>query len=142
MALKETTWRPDTCGCVLTYTWDDAVPQDQRTNTPARVVTACVAHPALSVAVHHDTVVKENRKKNLVRAALVGSLGPQHKRQLKDQDGLDAGEDFAVGLEFGWTFDSQRALRVTVRGLPSNEKQALRRALKAIKEHEDVVLDD
>jgi hypothetical protein len=56
--IQTTTWRPDTCGCIISYQWDDAVPQATRTHTyhtwvpgPTCVISASVTnattHPAI-----------------------------------------------------------------------------------------------
>lgn len=36
MAERTTRWKPDTCGCTVDYSWDDAVPE-------ADLVLTCVA---------------------------------------------------------------------------------------------------
>jgi hypothetical protein len=47
--LQTTTWHPDTCGCVISYQWDDAVPAEQRKHTFASVDSSkCkTAHPPI-----------------------------------------------------------------------------------------------
>ena len=38
MTVKTTRWSPDTCGCVLEYSWDDALPQEARVHVYADTV--------------------------------------------------------------------------------------------------------
>ena len=38
MDICETQWSPDTCGCVVTYTWDRDIPQEQRVHTPNKII--------------------------------------------------------------------------------------------------------
>src|SRR5690349_7350114 len=65
-----TTWRPDTCGCVLRLEWDDAAPLELRTHTPT--VTPCEAHRAHSShEAAYGAVLAENQTKNRAVAALV-----------------------------------------------------------------------
>lgn len=65
MTLQTTRWSPDTCGCVLEYTWDDAVPEVLRVHTPARVVTVCSVHQALAgLSNRFGAVSQENTRKN------------------------------------------------------------------------------
>jgi hypothetical protein len=49
MSLQVTTWSPNTCGCVISYQWDDTVPQASRTHKFVSVDhTKCVSvHPAV-----------------------------------------------------------------------------------------------
>jgi hypothetical protein len=101
MAIKRTRWTPDTCGCVLEYEWDDALPVDARVHRAVDAVP-CAIHASIHQAraarageAHrhlHATVVEENRRKNQTLAALA-----------------EAGHDVA-GL--GWHFDQTRTLRI------------------------------
>lgn len=65
--LKRTRWQPDTCGCVIEYEWDDAVPQEERTHNYVAHV-ACARHQAASATL--ATVHSENRRKNEAVEAL------------------------------------------------------------------------
>lgn len=65
MVIRTTRWSPDTCGCVLEYDWDDAVSQDARTHTFARVVERCSVHAEIPVDEDNfNTVTGENKRKN------------------------------------------------------------------------------
>ncbi len=41
--MKTTRWRPG-CGCVLEYSWDPSVPEDEREHVDPVVVEACERH--------------------------------------------------------------------------------------------------
>jgi hypothetical protein len=65
MTIRTTSWSPDTCNCTLEYTWDDAVPEDQRTHTPANIVRRCSAHtPLADTNSVFNTIMEENPRKN------------------------------------------------------------------------------
>lgn len=49
MAIKRTTWHPDTCGCVIEYEWDEAAPHQSRVHTGVRAVP-CALHAHLGNA--------------------------------------------------------------------------------------------
>lgn len=42
--IKTTRWRPNTCGCVLEYTWDTEDPSHVRTHSQSRIVVQCQQH--------------------------------------------------------------------------------------------------
>ena len=44
MATRTTRWSPDTCDCIVEFTWDDSVREDQRTHTLSNVINKCPAH--------------------------------------------------------------------------------------------------
>lgn len=75
MAIQRTRWRPDTCDCIFTYTWDDAVPVDQRQHTIVEA-SRCLHHASLDPSTAYDTVLNsENRVKNLAIADVVAATG-------------------------------------------------------------------
>lgn len=63
--LKVTRWSPDTCSCILEYSWDDTTSEDTRTHTPTAIVQRCTAHQNLpDTNTHFNGVADENRLKN------------------------------------------------------------------------------
>jgi len=64
--MKQTTrWSPDTCGCVIDYEWDDAVPDSERTHIISKVITKCPAHASVGLPnIHFTQVLDENTTKN------------------------------------------------------------------------------
>lgn len=65
--IKQTTWHPDTCDCVLIYEWDTEHPSETRVHTPVSGLP-CDRHSAHyeqgGIAQHHQTVTAENQRKN------------------------------------------------------------------------------
>jgi hypothetical protein len=70
MKMQKTRWRPDTCGCVLEYTWDSDLPQESRTHT-VHSVAKCPAHSTLTIEEAWGQVKDENETKNQAIGLLV-----------------------------------------------------------------------
>lgn len=65
MTINTTRYSPDTCECVIEYTWDDSVPEDQRQHSLSTYVNKCPAHSALaSDTARWNAVFEENPRKN------------------------------------------------------------------------------
>lgn len=79
--IHTTRWSPDTCGCVLDYTWDDEVPSDRRVHAFGEAVRTCVEHMLLTGKPLYDTVFAENQRKNRVLALAqerISHIAPEH----------------------------------------------------------------
>ncbi len=64
MAKHLTRWRPDTCGCVIEYEWDDAEAEEARQHVPKKI-DACPDHPASGdLAADFATILAHNRAAN------------------------------------------------------------------------------
>lgn len=92
-----TTWRPDTCGCTVTYETD--------ADGTMRLVrnALCPAHISVPAAKCLDVLLAENREKNMARQAVLASVGGD------------------PGPEFQWVFEDSptggpRTLRCALRG--------------------------
>lgn len=95
--IKTTRWRPDTCECVLEYSWDDSVSQNKREHINPVAVQTCEAHKALASHSAKYTAVSEestNRQKALeiIKASL-----PDHVQERTQDDGTVVTE-FKPGL--------------------------------------------
>lgn len=103
MAIQTTRWSPDTCQCVIEYTWDDTVPEDSRVHSLGAYRTKCSLHTALSDSSAYTEVAEQNPRKNkIIERARV-----QFPR-LFGTNGNFLGT---------WSFDSNRVLHVIVTGL-------------------------
>jgi hypothetical protein len=118
--IRTTTWRPDTCGCVLSYAWDDAVPDDQRVHTPESL-TPCAEHAGVrDVNDGHAIVTAENQSKNVAVSAVAAALGWQPAvRHPRVPDVILTPE---VNPEFAphavpWSFDASRVLGIDATAL-------------------------
>lgn len=74
MATRITQWKPDTCNCVMEYSWDDAEPENTRTHSFARAVQLCDAHSARSPEDAFDQVKSENLVKNVAATEFASAL--------------------------------------------------------------------
>jgi hypothetical protein len=110
MSLRQQKWSPDTCGCVLLETWDDATDQAARVHTYHAVEHACPAHTHLSGEAVYQAVRGENRRKNLV-AVIAKALHAPFEH-----------------ADYTWSFDAQRRVVATVAGLSVGQQQALQQA--------------
>ena len=64
MATKTTKYSPDTCDCVIEYTWDDSVPADIRTHTLSTYINKCSAHSGLATDQDRwNSIFEENPRK-------------------------------------------------------------------------------
>ena len=106
--IKTTTWSPDTCGCRIEYDWDTEVSQASRKHTLKQFVKRCPAHNTGTEADAYVAVVDENTRKNILRGAILKDFP-----ELVVTDG-DGNVDFKAGVTFGWAFDDQRRLVVTL----------------------------
>ena len=113
MALHTTQWRPDTCGCVLSYSWDDEVPAEQRTHTPGPA-QPCAAH-ARNPAGAFEAAMGENRLKNKV----LGHVGAT---------------DPALLEKVAWAFDADRKLSLDLKALPVTDRARVRALVAALPE--------
>ena len=96
MTFKTTRWSPDTCGCVLEYDWDDAVPQEQRVHLFRGIGRTCPDHQTLTGEALYGIVKTENETKNRAK----GLLEQLDGRLISDL--------------VGFTYDAQRRLGLLV----------------------------
>lgn len=123
---KTTRWRPDTCGCVLEYDWDDEAPFDPVTNWTA--VKSCDAH-AGTEHLEQTTVLKENQHKNRIVNELVSEF-PQLRRKRFNMETGEVEEEMDPN-KLRWSFNDQRELVVSLPTLPEPAKASLKAALEA-----------
>lgn len=113
MTKQTTRWRPDTCGCVITYDWDSDLPNDQIVFTVNTVEQACPEHKGLSDQEVFDSITKENTSKNEFLKDVMDSY-PSLTRDLLDDDGNVIGKTFKAGQMPEWSFDKERNLTISV----------------------------
>jgi len=74
MVTNTTRWSPDTCSCVIEYTWDSTVSEDQRVHT-LNTISKCPQHQALSDNIAYSTILDENPRKNIAHQLILDN-GP------------------------------------------------------------------
>ena len=117
-------WSPDTCGCVIDYQWDPALPAELRAHTVYDIVKACADHSALpsNRANHYAAVLGENVRKNKVLGKLL------QDDDLSEEVMTDNGDVYRKlknGVKFGWSFSGSgvdRVLKVKLTGSPVQAK--------------------
>lgn len=134
MAINITRWNPDTCGCVIEYSWDSETTEDNRTHTFHKVINQCDDHGDIEDHQDvHDHVKDENQTKNLALAKLLENVP-----RLKKNNDLDP------TVSFNWQFsgkNKERQLKVTLANanLTTPEKVKLMQAISTLKKSVTVV---
>src|SRR5215212_113781 len=132
MVINTTQWQPDTCDCILEYSWDDSVPADQRVHTPTNSIK-CPFHT--NQATHsavYNTVVNENQRKNIGFQTALDN-GPTSLFDLQ----ADGSRTLKNNITYSWTWSGtapNRLLTVTFTGitLTNAQKNAIQTKLNTI----------
>lgn len=118
--LKTTRWRPDTCKCVIEYSWNTDDPQETRTHSLSRIVSKCSAHQFLTDGEVYVAVTDENPRKNKVLGK-IKELLPAYIPTTVGPDGNPL-DDYS---KIVWSFDAQRVLDITIAGIKNPERNSL-----------------
>lgn len=117
---KITRWRPDTCGCIIEYEWDDSEAEDSRTHTlRSESSIPCAIHAADGEELM-NVVLTENQTKNQVRQSLLHEAASLRKNDAEFRD----------GVEFQYSFNENRQLVVDLVGATALEKVAMRNVIQ------------
>ena len=129
MAIKTTTWHPDTCNCEISYSWDNTLSEENRVHTFSHVDNKCSAHQSLSDQQIYDTISEENPRKNITLERCLTSgpsalydTNPDGSRKLKT----------TLGFNFSWSGTApNRVLTVSFTGvsLTTTQKNTIQSAL-------------
>lgn len=120
--INVTRWSPDTCDCVLEYSWDTEVADDQRVHTPLPPVKICDDHRANSQSEVHDKVHEENTRKNKVLDEIAKAL-PSYAK-------VDENGNSNADLEkIKWSFDVDRKLKIELVGGKTKDKTDVKAVL-------------
>ena len=106
-----TRWRPDTCGCVLEYEWEDTEDLDTRTVTHKKTVVTCSAHARLKDQGLYDAVHSENTRKNITFGLLIEDLTEEEKAE--------------AYYKYKWRFDQNRVLIIDFEGTSAEAKASV-----------------
>lgn len=120
--IQTTRWTTDTCGCVVRYSWDDAVKQENRVHTVAGFDHKCQFHAGLDDAAAYAAVTDENPRKNKALAAIADAAAVAADTSLFDGNGAFLGS---------WEFDADRKLKVSLPEATKIDPAVLETALKA-----------
>lgn len=130
MVIRTTRWRPDTCDCIVEYTWDDAIPPENVTHTLDVVNRRCIDHQHLATDTDVYNVLKEeNPRKNIAQQLLIDNA-PTSIFDL-NEDGVRV---FKKGIVAQWSWSGlapNRLMTISVTGvsLTTNQKNAIQTKL-------------
>lgn len=114
MTIKTTRWSPDTCNCILEYTWDDSLPNDQITVTPSNIVGKCPAHTSFETTQEVFNVVNEENPRKNKAIQIILDNGPS---TLYDIVGTVRVLKPTISVTHTWTGTApNRVLRLTITG--------------------------
>lgn len=122
--IKKTTWYPDTCGCKITYEWDDSLPAEQIEH---KAVDSKLCEHHKGIGKDHrlalDTALHENRLKNQTLRKIMDE-SPDLVENLEKDPKKPKQMVFKEGLEPRWHFDENRKLVVDASvALPDKEER-------------------
>ena len=132
MTIKTTRYSPDTCGCVIEYSWDDTLSETNRVHTLSNYVTKCSAHSILATDQDRwNAVFEENPRKN---NALKGCLdnGPAALF-----DTIDGTRQLKGNITYNWSWSGtapNRVLTISFTGitLTTQQRNTLQTALNTL----------
>ena len=124
MTINTTRWSPDTCSCVVEYSWDSELPAEQRTHTLS-TIEKCPVHSSLTDAEAFAVLTEENpRKNNTLQAAL--DNGPAGLYDLNQDGARVLKNNITYDFSFSGT-PPDRTLTISFSGinLTQNQKNAI-----------------
>jgi hypothetical protein len=124
MATKITRYSPDTCSCVIEYSWDDTLSETNRVHTLSTYVNKCSAHTSLNNTQAWNAVFEENPRKNLSLGECLAN-GPSALF-----DTIDGTRQLKNGISFNWSWSGtapDRVLTISFTGisLTTNQKNTI-----------------
>lgn len=129
MTIRTTRWSPDTCSCVIEYTWDDTQPEQTRTHNLDNYITRCPAHSALANDTERwNTILEENPRKNIALQASLDN-GPTTLYDL-----IDGQRQLKQNITYSFSFSGtapNRVITISFIGvsLTNTQKTTIRNAL-------------
>lgn len=98
MTIKKTTWKPETCKCVVEFTWDTEVHAVARIHSWFDTIVHCPAHTENRGPAHLDALFDECGRLNIAIGLMQDIL-------------IDV-----VPGQVAWSFDTRRLLTVSLIG--------------------------
>ena len=128
MAIKTTRWSPDTCGCVIEYTWDNTTVESERVHTLS-TITKCAIHSSQTNTDAWNTVLEENPRKNNTLEQILASSPTTAL-----YDTLNGTRQFKSGITVSTSWSGtvpNRVLTITITGisLTTQQKNTIQTAL-------------
>jgi len=121
MVINTTRWSPDTCSCIIEYSWDSTEPESTRTHTLSNFVNVCSFHSGLANnTTRWNTVLEENPRKNIAYQLILDN-GPAGLSDI-----VDGSKQLKNGITINtlWSGTApNRVLTITVTGLTLTQNQ-------------------
>lgn len=122
MTIHRTEYRPDTCTCIIEYSWDDTVPPSSRTHTLTNYILRCPEHSPLATdSERFNTIFEENPRKNIAWQSLLDN-GPAAMTDIQE----NGTKVLKRGITITWTWTGtapNRVLTLTVTGFTLTTNQ-------------------
>ena len=104
MVIKKQIWRPDTCQCFLTESYDT----DLRTTALDSFTTVCSAHTSIvGDSNRYSTMMADNQRKNLAYGIALKTF-----TSLLTQTDLESGVIPKAGTRYNWSYSGSGTTRV------------------------------
>jgi hypothetical protein len=128
MTINTTRWSPDTCSCVVEYSWDSEATPENRVHTLMSIVK-CPVHSSLTDSEAYAIVTEENPRKNIsLQTALENGPAALYDINVDGARVLKQNIDF----DFSWSGQApDRVLNISFSGisLTTQQKNAIRNFL-------------
>ena len=129
MTINTTRWSPDTCACVIEYTWDDSVPDSSRVHTLGNIINKCSDHSSLSNANVYTALTEENPRKNITKQHIL-----DNSPTTALYDIVNGNRQLKPNIFFNYSFSGtapNRVLTISFTGitLTTNQKNTIQSAL-------------
>lgn len=119
-----TRWKPDTCECIIEYSWNDAENENIRTYTVHNISRSCFAHVNLADKIQHYEIVKnENTRKNIIFGEILKNVSTVVE-EITQEDGTRI-KKLKPGLKYEWSFNADRKLIIDLVGFTLTEKNTI-----------------
>lgn len=126
MALTTREWKLDTCECIVEYSYDDSLPNDQVVYNANKVIHKCPDHQSINTnSGLWNVLTEENPRRNIARKILLNNA-PASVYDLRP-DGVSRMFKPGVDVDFKWSGTvPDRVLTITLIGvtLTANQKNA------------------
>jgi len=119
--IKTTTWKPDTCDCIIEYEWDTDTSSSERVHTIKNIIKKCDAHNnIINKTDCFDNVMDENTRKNIFIEEIKKAV-PELIEEITQEDGSKK-KVFKENYDCKWTFDVDRKLEIELIGFDETAK--------------------
>lgn len=130
-------WRPDTCGCIFEYEFDDDVPAEARVHLLKRIEKQCNEHDGINAPEECFSEATKNNKTKNITFQIIWDEYPQYRDKIFDKAGVPKS-----GV---WSFvgkDTNRKLQVNLSDIPAvdlDDRTRIANSLKDLPSNVDIL---